>query len=215
MSLWWKRYPVGILETTAYLVADPKRREAVLIDPGGDGAMLAQEVLRRGWRLVGIWITHAHFDHFAGLSEVLAHLPEPPAIALHPADKPLWAVQGGAAWFGLDLPPQPEPDTDLTHGQRLMVGRFAFEVRHAPGHSPGHVMFYQPEAGLLFCGDVIFYMGIGRTDLPFGDYAALEQSIRTQVYTLPDSTRLLPGHGPETTVEQEKRFNPFIPGEAR
>ncbi len=204
------RFTVGPLETNAYLVADAATGRAVLVDPGGEGKRLVREARSRGWTLEAIWVTHAHFDHFAGLHEVQQALKAPVPVALHPDDLPLWQMRGGADWFGLDIPQPPAPDLLLTHGQQLHVGDLRFEVRHAPGHSPGHVMFYNQEHGILLCGDVIFYMGIGRTDLPFGDFETLVRSIRTQVYTLPEETRLLPGHGPETTVGGEKMFNPFV-----
>ncbi len=204
------RFTVGPLETNAYLVADATTGRAVLVDPGGEGKRLVREARARGWTLEAIWVTHAHFDHFAGLHEVQRALKAPVPVALHPDDLTLWQMRGGADWFGLDIPQPPAPDLLLKHGQQLSVGNLRFEVRHAPGHSPGHVMFYNQEHGVLLCGDVIFYMGIGRTDLPFGDFETLVQSIRTQVYTLPEETRLLPGHGPETTVGGEKMFNPFV-----
>jgi glyoxylase-like metal-dependent hydrolase (beta-lactamase superfamily II) len=113
--------------------------------------------------------------------------------------------------FGLqDIDPGPEPSIDLSQGQILRLGKTEFEVRHAPGHTPGHVMFYCESANVLFCGDVIFRTSIGRTDLPRGDHATLIDSIRTQVLTLPDDTRLLNGHGPETTVGFERANNPFL-----
>ncbi|MFN2144987.1 MAG: MBL fold metallo-hydrolase, partial [Anaerolineales bacterium] len=99
---------------------------------------------------------------------------------------------------------------DLVHGQILTLGSLSFEVRLAPGHTPGHVMFYCAEAGVLFCGDVIFQGSIGRTDLPGGSYPQLIGSITTQVLSLPDETRLLNGHGPETTVGRERVYNPFL-----
>ena len=98
----------------------------------------------------------------------------------------------------------------LEHGQQLHLGYNLLEVRHAPGHTPGHVIFYCAAAEVAFCGDVIFQMGIGRTDLPGGDYDTLMRSIQEQVLTMPDETRLFSGHGPETTVGLERRMNPFL-----
>ena len=210
MTLRVERYEVGPLATNAYLLADTETGDAVVVDPGAAGEALAQEAARQGWQVRAVWITHAHFDHFAGWPALLKALPQRVPVALHPHDLPLWRAGGGASFFGFPLPQVPEPDLLLTHGQHLQVGRFVFQVRHAPGHSPGHVMFYAPQAGLVLCGDVIFREGIGRTDLPLGSFPLLIDSIRTQVFTLPDDARLLPGHGPETTVGYEKRFNPFV-----
>jgi hydroxyacylglutathione hydrolase len=110
----------------------------------------------------------------------------------------------------MHIDPGPEPTIDLKHGQILRLGGNQFEVRHAPGHTQGHVMFYCPAEIVLFCGDVIFEGSIGRTDLPGGDFDTLISSIRSQILSLPDNTRLLSGHGPETTVGMERRSNPYL-----
>jgi len=207
---------LGPVETNAYLVADPRTREAVVIDPAWDGKHIAAEVQRRGWQLQAIWITHAHFDHMAGAAAVVAAASsagEDAAVlpvALHPDDLPLWQAQGAAPLFGMHIDPGPAPSMWLAHGQELRLGELVFEVRHAPGHTPGHVVFYCPAQGVVFCGDVIFNGGIGRTDLPGGSYTTLMHSIETQILSLPDPTRLLSGHGPETTVGVERRENPFL-----
>jgi glyoxylase-like metal-dependent hydrolase (beta-lactamase superfamily II) len=172
--------------------------------------MIASEAAKRGWRVGSIWLTHAHFDHLAGAGGVADHVNPPPPVALHPDDYPLWRMQGGAMLFGMRIDPGPEPTVDLNHGMILHLGNYQFEVRHAPGHTPGHVILVCAEENLAFCGDVIFQGSIGRTDLPGGDYATLMDSIHQQVLTLTDETRLLSGHGPETTVGQERRNNPFL-----
>ncbi|MCB2179654.1 MBL fold metallo-hydrolase [bacterium] len=197
--------------TNAYLVAEVSSGKAVVIDPGFEGQRIAAEAEARGWQIEAIWLTHAHFDHIGGVGAVVNALEHKPEIALHPEDKWLWEADGGAEMFGLgDVDKGPEPDLWLKEGQTLHLGDFSFEVRFAPGHTPGHVMFYCKEEGVLFCGDVIFQGSIGRTDLPRGDYATLLQSIQEQVLTLPDETRLLNGHGPETTVGRERVYNPFL-----
>lgn len=199
--------PVG---TNAYLVADGETRDAVIIDPAWDGQMIVKEAQRKGWRIGQVWVTHAHFDHFGGAAMVLRACQPRPSLALHPLERPLWQAQGGAPLFGMQIDPPPEPDIALQHGQVLCVGNYTFEVRHAPGHSPGHVVFYCASAKVMFCGDVIFEGSIGRTDLPGGDYDTLIESIYTQVLSLPDDTQLLSGHGGATTVGQERKWNPFI-----
>ncbi|HEX9617989.1 MAG TPA: MBL fold metallo-hydrolase [Anaerolineales bacterium] len=203
-------FVLGLVETNTYLIADPETGEAVVIDPAGDGARIVAEADRRGWRVGSIWLTHAHFDHLAGAGEVADRLDPPPPVALHPDDYTLWRMQGGAALFGMRIDPGPEPTIDLHHGQILHLGGNRFEVRHAPGHTRGHVMFYCAEQAVLFCGDVIFQGSIGRTDLPGGDYETLLASIHSQVLVLPDETRLLSGHGPESTVGAERKYNPFL-----
>jgi glyoxylase-like metal-dependent hydrolase (beta-lactamase superfamily II) len=207
-------FVLGPVETNSYLVGDPRQGEAIVIDPAWDGHLVAAEARKRGWSIRGLWLTHAHFDHLGGVAAVVKAVEQAgdplPVVALHPADLPLWRAQGGAPLFGMRIDPGPEPSMRLEHGQALSLGDFQFEVRHAPGHTPGHVVFYCPQERIVFCGDVIFYSGIGRTDLPGGNFAALMESIRTQILSLPDDTRLLSGHGPMTTVGQEREGNPFL-----
>lgn len=205
-------FVLGPIQTNGYLVADPERGEAVAIDPGWDGRVIVTEARNRGWRIGSIWLTHAHFDHLGGVGAVADLSEPPPPVALHPEDYPLWRAQGNAPHFGVRIDPGPEPTIDLSHGQVLHLGNNTVEVRHAPGHTRGHVMFYFQEDGVLFCGDVIFQGSIGRTDLPGGDYRTLMHSIESQVLSLPDHTRLLSGHGPATTVGEEKKYNPFLAG---
>jgi glyoxylase-like metal-dependent hydrolase (beta-lactamase superfamily II) len=203
-------FVLGPAQTNAYLVADEKTKEAVVIDPAWDGEVILGEAEKHGWRVTNIWLTHAHFDHLGGAAAVADGSHPPPPVALHPEDYPLWRNEGGARFFGLRIDPGPEPTIDLVHGMKLHLGNYEMEVRHAPGHTRGHVMFYCPSERVLFCGDVIFRGSIGRTDLPGGDYRTLIHSIQTQVLTLPDETRLLSGHGPESTVGFERRYNPFL-----
>ena len=201
---------LGPVQTNAYLVGDTEAKEAVVIDPAWEGELLVKEAEKRGWKITQVWVTHAHFDHFGGAAAVVRGCDPGPEVALHPEDDPLWRMQGGAALFGMRMDSGPRPTITLQHGQVLRLGMFDFEVRHAPGHTPGHVIFYCASERLAFCGDVIFRSGIGRTDLPGGDYDTLMNSIREQVFSLPDETRLLSGHGPETTVGIEKVYNPFF-----
>lgn len=202
---------LGPMENNTYLIADRQTGQAVAIDPSFDSENLPREAARRGWTLTAVWLTHAHFDHIAGVKTVAEsadpHLP----VGLHPLDLPLWQHAGGARLFGLNnIETGSDPQIAFAHGQILRLGGSKIEVRHAPGHTPGHVVFYSAEDGVTFAGDVIFFRGVGRTDLPGGDHHTLIQSIRDQILSLPAHTRLLCGHGPETTVGDETAENPFL-----
>jgi hydroxyacylglutathione hydrolase len=214
---------LGPAQTNAYLVADSVTKEAAVIDPAWDGHVILAEAQRRGWRIAHLWYTHAHFDHIGGAGSIADALNPLPLVALHPNDHVLWRAGGGDALFGFDIDPGPEPTIDFYQGQILRLGSVEFEVRFTPGHTPGHCILYvadiraerseplgERSRSVCFCGDLIFADTVGRTDLPGADWKQLVASIRTQVFTLPDETRLLPGHGPETTVGEEKMNNPFV-----
>jgi hydroxyacylglutathione hydrolase len=201
---------LGPVETNAYLVADLTTKKAAVIDPAWDGQVIWEAARLHSWNITQIWLTHAHFDHIAGATDILNVVSPAPALALHPDDLPLYRLQGGAMYFGLHIEQGPDPTIALRHKQVLQLGEERFEVRHSPGHTPGHVVFSCPGAKVVFCGDVIFMGSIGRTDLPGGSFKQLLQSIETQILTLPDDRRLLSGHGPETTVGEERLSNPFL-----
>ncbi len=210
MALEIVKMTLGPAQTNCYIVAEHGGQDAVVIDPSWDGHLILEQMKARGWRTAAIWLTHAHWDHFGGAAAVADGSDTPPQVALHPEDYVLWRAGGGARNYGLSFDPGPEPTIDLAGGQTLYVGKTALEVRFAPGHSRGSVMFYAPSEKLMFCGDVIFQMSIGRTDLPGADHKTLIDSIFREVLSLPDEVVLLPGHGPETTVGQEREYNPFL-----
>ena len=210
MSLEIVAFTLGPVQTNAYLIADPQTKEAAVIDPSWDGHLILTEAQKRGWRIGHLWYTHAHFDHIGGAAAIADALNPLPLVALHPADHVLWRAGGGGRMFGLPIDPGPEPSIDFVHGQTLRLGSNIFEVRYTPGHTPGHVVFYCAAENVCFCGDLIFAHSVGRTDLSGGSWDTLVQSIREQIYSLPESTRLLSGHGPETTVGEEKVSNPFV-----
>ena len=203
---------LGPAQTNAYLVADSEAHIAAVIDPSWDGDVILEAAQQRGWRIAHLWYTHAHFDHIGGAGVIADALNPLPLVALHPNDHVLWRAGGGGAMFGFDIDPGPEPTIDFYDGQILNLGEVEFEVRFTPGHTTGHCILYVASAGVCFCGDLIFAGSVGRTDFPGGSFDQLETSIKTKVYTLPDDTRLLSGHGPETTVGEEKMSNPFVQG---
>lgn len=204
-------FTLGPVQSNGYLVGDPASQTAVVIDPGWDGGRIFQGALDRGWRIAHIWLTHAHFDHFGGAAQIADASSTPIEVALHPDDQPLWRALGGAPLFGFaEFDPGPEPTISLEGGMQLHLGDHTFEVRHTPGHTRGHVIFVLQEQKLVFCGDLIFMQGVGRTDLPGGDWDDLMNSIREHILSLSDDYVLLPGHGPATTVGAERHANPFL-----
>lgn len=200
--------PVGPIQTNCYLVADEESKVAILIDPGWDAPSLLNILTEHQWQLRYILLTHAHFDHIGAVAEVKEATQAP--LAIHPLELPLMRQRGGAAAFGLAIRPCPEPDVLLEPGQVIEVGALRFTVLFVPGHTVGHVAFYEPTLQAVFSGDVLFHDGIGRVDFPGGDYATLLRSIHDRLLTLPDETTVYSGHGPLTTIGVERRDNPFL-----
>lgn len=200
----------GAFQQNTYTVECLRTGASALVDPGW-ATPAALAALQDAGRVPDrILLTHAHLDHVEGIPAVLASCDAP--IHLHPRDLPLYrrAAEQGAA-FGYQFTGSlPEPDHKLAEGTPVAVGDVSFDVALAPGHAPGHVLFHSKNQGLALVGDVIFQRSIGRTDLPGGDAGQLMESIRREVLSLPGSTRLLTGHGPPTTVEEERLGNPFL-----
>jgi glyoxylase-like metal-dependent hydrolase (beta-lactamase superfamily II) len=203
-------FTLGPLGNNTYLLADPQRGLAAVVDPSFDPQPIIHTAAAKNLRISAIWLTHAHFDHIAGCLDILHAYDPPVSLALHAADLPLWQEKGRARMFGFQLGDLPAPTTPLEHGQILQLGSTALEVRHTPGHCPGHVVFYSCADQVVLCGDLIFQRSVGRTDLPGGSSKQLAESIRAQIYTLPRQVRLLPGHGPETSVGEEIDGNPYV-----
>jgi hydroxyacylglutathione hydrolase len=200
---------LGALQTNCYLVGCDATMNAAIIDPAWDGRRIAAAAAERGWTVTQILLTHAHFDHVGGLAELKEMTGAPIYTHAEAAEQLRMADRAAALWgFQLDAPP--EPDVLIEAGQVIEVGQLRLEVLLTPGHAPGHVSFYMRDDGVLFDGDVLFQQGIGRTDLPGGDYALLMKSIREQILTLPDETSVYPGHGAPTTVRDERELNPWL-----
>jgi len=201
------RFGGGDFGENGYVLRCPRTGQVILVDPGATvDAMLAhvEEVHGTVARIV---LTHAHIDHVDGVARAKTATGAP--IHLHPADEPLYRQAAAQAkWFGVDLDPLPPLDEYLAHGEVLVLGDCRLEVRHTPGHAPGHVILVG--LGLAIVGDCVFAGSIGRTDLPGGDFQTLMASIRSHILSLPDDTVLYSGHGPETTVGHERKSNPFL-----
>jgi len=195
-------------EENTYLVRGAEDA-AVVIDPGANTPALLERIEQEGIAIHAVLLTHAHIDHIEGVAKVVRQSNAP--VYLHEDDRRMYeAAPVQALQFGLRVDPLPSIDHELRHGQRLDLIGLRFEVRHVPGHSPGHVLFYLEKQNVAFVGDVVFQGSIGRTDLPGGNYTELMRSIRQQVLTLPANTELYSGHGPPTTVAHERDTNPFL-----
>ena len=207
MSLQVITIPNGVFQENCYLLREAGRPDGVIVDPGEEAERFLREAAARKLTIKEIWLTHAHIDHIMGVDAVRRATGAP--IYLHPDDRPMYEglVQQGRL-FGIEVTPAPPPDRTLQHGQRLTLGTTPIEVRHVPGHSPGHVVFVGP--GLVLGGDVLFQGSIGRTDLIGGDLPTLLTGIREQLFSLSDETIVYPGHGPATTIGRERATNPFL-----
>jgi glyoxylase-like metal-dependent hydrolase (beta-lactamase superfamily II) len=204
-------FVTGPFEENCYLVIDDASNEAVLVDPGADGERLVEAVRRAGVQLRGIWLTHAHLDHIGAVAEVKRAFDVP--VRLHPADLPLYRAGARQAQaYGVPFEQPFDPDEWFDEGSTARVGSLEFAVMHAPGHAPGHVVLHTE--GLALVGDCLFAGSVGRTDLPLSDGAEFARSL-ARIAALPPGTRVLPGHGPETTIGRELASNPFLMGIAR
>lgn len=210
MTLEIVSFKLGPMQNNSYLLADVDTRTVVCIDPSFGSHVILNRIRQEDWTLTEIWITHAHFDHYIGVTPLVEAFQPGIKLGLHKDDLDLWEKGGEAAGLGVSIDVKAEPSFFFSHQQVLNVGDHHVEVRHTPGHTPGHVSFYTPDLSTLFCGDLIFYQSIGRTDMSYSSTEAIMHSINTQVLTLPEETKLLSGHGQETTVKYEKLHNPFL-----
>ena len=203
-------YTLGPLGNNSYLAVDLSTKLAAVIDPAMGSTIIVSEALKNNYQITHIWCTHAHFDHISGIDEVLNALPSNPSIFLHENDLSLWQQNGGAKLFNFPFETKTSPTHLLKNDETLQLGNLKIYFYHTPGHTAGHVIYHIKEEDVVFSGDLIFRMSVGRTDLPGGNHLQLLNSIDRYIKPLPDNTRLLSGHGPETTVGYEKKYNPFL-----
>jgi len=205
-------FSTGQLSNNVVFLINEESKEAIVVDPSYESEILLDFINGQKLKIKLILLTHGHFDHFAGVNYLNSKLPEKPKLAMQRDDLELLKDGGGSKEFHMPVLPPDDPDLFLEDQMELKLGKASIQVRLAPGHTAGSVIFYIPEAKTAVCGDVIFYHSIGRTDLAGGSHSTLIESIRKQVLTLPPETRLIPGHGEETTVHEEMLHNPFLTG---
>jgi len=202
-------FPVGPLQCNCTILADEETREAIVIDPGDDIHRIHRRLTTLGLTLKQILITHAHIDHIGGALKLKSLTGAP--IFLNEDDLPLLRIMAEqAAWVGVDTPETAPPDEALTDGRRVGLDTYPAQVLHTPGHTQGSVCLHFAPLKMVLAGDTLFAGSIGRTDLPGGNSQQIIESIQGRLLTLPDETRVVPGHGPATTIGAERRINPFL-----
>jgi glyoxylase-like metal-dependent hydrolase (beta-lactamase superfamily II) len=220
MELWLERrsynlnmilesFPVGPLACNCTILGDEEAREAIVIDPGDEIGRIHKRLTELGLKLKQILVTHAHIDHVGGALK-LKRLTGAP-IFLNDNDMPLLKMmEMQAAWLGVQPPETAPPDENLADGLVVGLERFPADVIHTPGHTQGSVCLHFAPLKLLVAGDTLFAGSIGRTDLPGGNFEQIIDSLHSRILALPDETRVLPGHGPATTIGEERESNPFL-----
>ncbi len=215
--------PVGVLRCNCHILGDPETGEAIVLDPGDEVERVLGALAKHSLRVRAIVSTHAHIDHVGGLKKLQQAAAAP--VLMHPGDRELYRhLDQQAAWLGLSAPAPAQVDGWIGEGDTLRWGSYAASVLHTPGHTPGSVSLYLPPSagpfadsagspGVVFAGDTLFAGSIGRTDLWGGSFGDILRSIRGKLLALPDETLVYPGHGPRTTIGEERVYNPFV-GEA-
>jgi glyoxylase-like metal-dependent hydrolase (beta-lactamase superfamily II) len=202
-------FPVGPLACNCTILGDEAAREAIVIDPGDEVGRIHRRLTELGLKLKQIIVTHAHIDHVGGALR-LKRLTGAP-IFLNEEDLPLLKMMAAqAAWLGVDPPETEPPDESLADGQQVGLQNYPAQVLYTPGHTQGSVCLHFVPLKLLVAGDTLFAGSIGRTDLPGGNFDQIMDSLRSRLLALPDETRVLPGHGPFTTIGEERAGNPFL-----
>jgi glyoxylase-like metal-dependent hydrolase (beta-lactamase superfamily II) len=200
---------VGRLQCNCSILGDETSREAIVVDPGDDIQRIIALLQRHNLTVKQILITHAHIDHIAGAAKLKTLTGAP--ILYNSNDLPLVKMMDmQAAWLGMPTPEVPPPDDTLDDGRVISITGLTGQILHTPGHTQGSVCLHIPSENLLLAGDTLFAGSVGRTDLPGGDRPTLIRSIRSKLLSLPGDTTVIPGHGPSTTLEDEKDSNPFL-----
>ncbi len=201
--------PVGPLQCNCSIIGDETTREAMVIDPGDDIENVAAIIRKHQLKVKQIVITHAHIDHVGGAMKLRALTGAP--ILLNQNDYALLQMLDvQATWVGMVFPGEVKIDSDLAHGEALSAGSLSASILHTPGHTEGSVCLYFPVEQLLIAGDTLFAGSIGRTDLPGGSFEKIMRSLHQRVLALPDETVVVPGHGPKTTIGNEREGNPYL-----
>jgi hydroxyacylglutathione hydrolase len=202
-----KELVVGPLMANCFIFGCKETKEAVVIDPGGDADRILFSLADSGLTVKYIINTHGHFDHVAANGKIKDATGAD--ILIHPLDAPmLGSLSANAAFFGISVENSPPCDQTIEEGDTVSFGKITLKVLHTPGHTPGGISLYTDK--IVFVGDTLFSGSIGRTDFPGGDFNTLISSIRTKLFKMDDDVRVFSGHGPETSIGSEKRFNPFV-----
>lgn len=202
-------FPVGPLQCNCTILGDETAGEAIVIDPGDEVSRIHTRITDLGLRVKQILITHAHIDHVGGALKLKLLTGAP--ILLNENDLPLLKMMAAqAAWLGLETPETAPPDESLIDGQKVGLASYPAQVIHTPGHTQGSICLHFVPLKMVMAGDTLFSGSIGRTDLPGGNSEQILDSIRARLLPLPEETRVIPGHGPATTIGAERRSNPFL-----
>ncbi|WP_109484592.1 MBL fold metallo-hydrolase [Occallatibacter savannae] len=202
-------FPVGPLQCNCTILGDEQTREAIIVDPGDEITRIHRRLAELGLKLKQILITHAHIDHVGGALKLKVLTGAP--IYLNEADLPLLQMMSmQAAWLGIETPETAPPDESLTDGRQVGLLSYPAHVIHTPGHTQGSICLHFASMNMVLAGDTLFAGSIGRTDLPGGNFEQIIDSIQSRLLSLPDETRVVPGHGPATTIGSERKLNPFL-----
>jgi hydroxyacylglutathione hydrolase len=202
-------FPVGPLRCNCTILGDEVTHEAIVVDPGDNIPEILSRLQKHGLTLRQIVVTHAHIDHVGGAAQLRKSTGAP--VLMNQQDLELLGMmEMQAGWLGVPTPQVAPPDASAEDGLAIGLATLPAQVLHTPGHTPGSICLLFPDHHLLLAGDTLFAGSIGRTDLPGGDGQQILRSLRERLLVLPDSTRVLPGHGPETTIGEERQSNPFL-----